>query len=561
MQRTFLILILIIIPMIPSQADDATSDFDLLSVENADSIIEVDRFGDGDFTSQGSWSPDGTLFAIPGSLGIWLFNKDNVESPDLLAQDTGVNDITWSPNGTRLAGASESSTQIWDVDTRTIVELYDGATQIMYSPNGDYLVLTKAVNYGNTGLDSSPLFEVINLASGEVVGRIVGDGYSYGYANFSLDGSYLLTQSLCYLPQYCEYVSTFQIWRMDSPLPMDGVGDAFLSPHDELSIIGRSPIMLEGERVAYIGYGDGTQWITIRDLATHEERTIDIDASSYPRLVPYSSDELIEVEVSYAGQHELRFINTESGVVTRTHDAGTFFYFHVSPDNQFLIAHDGKQVNLFALTDESLSEIATFHFQHPVLSDIPATVTPVESQGISCIQLENAVPSTSCGAFNSDNSQFVGRSELVDIYLWDTETRQGEFLREVEPNDMADDFVFSQEDTFLVFQISDCLINSRCLYSVIYGYSLSDNPSLEYEITSPVVVQMLFGENDASNLLAVLTIDGMNLINSDDGTTLTSLPTVSSPVLQVAFSSDGYFLVTRHSDDTIRVWGVPSEES
>lgn len=559
MRKILLVLIFCSVFIIKAD-DEPASGYDLISVHNANQIVEINRFGEGSFTSGGSWSPDGELFALPASLGIWLFDIKNFQNPELLVQSIAVRNVAWSSDGMMFAWATDDSTTIWDVDSHSQLNVYDSAIKVVFSPDGEYLVLTKAVNFGNTGLDTSPIFEVINIASGEIVGRIAGTGYSSGRAFFSSDGNYLLTQSLCYLPQYCEYDSLFQIWDINEPFPMAPSDNEFEPTNDANTVFGRSPVELTNNRIAYIGYDEDTQWMAILDLETHEERRVSTAGSPYSQLIPHPS-ELIESLNNDAGHKEFHFIDPVSGEITRSLDVGTFLFYDFSPDSQFLIGSATNQVSLYTLTDANLSEISTYNLQFPNVSEIPETLTSVDDLGFIRIQLEETEPPSRCGAFNSDNSQFVGRSDFGDVYLWDAETRHGELLSEVEPNDNAGDFVFNSDSTMLAFEISDCLMNGRCTSSIIYGYSLVEDQTLAFAIPSEVVSQMVFGQNEASNLLVVVTDNAVSLINADNGTTVSTLPQSSSPVSRIAFSADGRYLISRHIDNTIRVWGVPSENS
>lgn len=86
---------------------------------------EIQRLGDRGVAHSVEWSPDGTVVAISGSDGVWLY-QDNFET-EMQLQQAEIGEVTWyvkwSPDGRFLAtyhwavNRSDSVLRVWEVET------------------------------------------------------------------------------------------------------------------------------------------------------------------------------------------------------------------------------------------------------------------------------------------------------------------------------------------------------------------------------------------------------------------------------------------------------------
>lgn len=105
-------------------------------------FIELRRYGNGGISSL-KLSPNGNVVALAGGVGIWLYDRKNMDLLSHLDGQAGwVHDIDWSPDGRYLAAANENGTvQIWDEETGEIIQVFDKHQEpvltVAWSPNGD----------------------------------------------------------------------------------------------------------------------------------------------------------------------------------------------------------------------------------------------------------------------------------------------------------------------------------------------------------------------------------------------------------------------------------------
>ena len=79
------------------------------------------------------YTPDGTGLAVASGIGVWLYDTATHKEADLLAGNTDVDSIAFSPDGSTIAGASwDDDIRLWDAATGKHLQTLNGHTREVY---------------------------------------------------------------------------------------------------------------------------------------------------------------------------------------------------------------------------------------------------------------------------------------------------------------------------------------------------------------------------------------------------------------------------------------------
>jgi WD40 repeat protein len=73
------------------------------------------------------WHPDGELFTVGGSFGVQLYNTEL----DLIQEQTYPSEVlalSWKPDGSWLAIATDKQIYIWDENSETLIQIFEDST-------------------------------------------------------------------------------------------------------------------------------------------------------------------------------------------------------------------------------------------------------------------------------------------------------------------------------------------------------------------------------------------------------------------------------------------------
>lgn len=128
---------------------DTPIDPKIISIDNADQLVEQARFGSGWITDT-DWSPDGQTFVVASSLGLRLYDAakldDKTTPSELLTTNIQINDVEFNPDGRLLAAVGEDGfLYVWNIQSRQLaysLDLGSGSSAISFSPDGNWLAVS-----------------------------------------------------------------------------------------------------------------------------------------------------------------------------------------------------------------------------------------------------------------------------------------------------------------------------------------------------------------------------------------------------------------------------------
>src|SRR5579859_96439 len=113
-----------------------------ITVANIAQLRQTMRFGNGT-VAYVTWSPDGTILAVAGALGIWLYQANALNSPPRLLPGPfgAINDMAFSPDGALIvAGTKGGYVKVWNVASGQVAAIMAGHTDVVtgvaFSPDG-----------------------------------------------------------------------------------------------------------------------------------------------------------------------------------------------------------------------------------------------------------------------------------------------------------------------------------------------------------------------------------------------------------------------------------------
>ena len=162
------------------------------------------RLGKGSI-NEIAYSPDSTRLAVASSIGIWMYDSKTGEALDLLAPNTGVESMSFSPDGQILAtGNWDGNVRLWHATTGEFLQTIPGhpslrnfysapRNNVVFSPNGNTLAV---------GSRDNTVF-LWNVNTGKQLHTFIGhttlNTEAASSISFSLDGKILASSSSDYV--------------------------------------------------------------------------------------------------------------------------------------------------------------------------------------------------------------------------------------------------------------------------------------------------------------------------------------------------------------------------
>lgn len=219
MNRLLIFLIAIIAASVIVFGSAAQPEIPPEPINDAIGLTPVMRIGIGR-PNDIAWSPDGRTLAVATSIGVWLYDAEDLSADPVMLNDTvfSVADVAYSADGSTIA-AGGSEVHVWRAASREKVLSIDAdnAVSVALSPDGRQLV----VGYGFGTYD----LYVWDVASGQQT-AVLDEGV-YDNLTFNADGTLLAGIRLadCCFSMY--------LWDFDHGQRLFG-GD--VTPRDEETV-------------------------------------------------------------------------------------------------------------------------------------------------------------------------------------------------------------------------------------------------------------------------------------------------------------------------------------
>jgi WD40 repeat protein len=582
----------------------------VITPNNATQLTKLARLGDGSVNDV-AWSPDGKVLALPGSVGVWLYNADDLSQPiDMIPNESGsMQTVQFLPDSQHLLIRDFYSVRLWDMGTRTLTTVpfsMDNYAGFDISPGGR---LVAAGDYqGN--------LRIYDLQTGEVKTQwtlnyvytpMTEVTFSPDSTRLAFTGSQMPVLMLqdptgqwdhfegepsVFKPATQFEAGTWSVhFNRDGSLLTARVGaDIYLwdtATAEVVKVLNTAPPVEDQPTPVPLPPGsnpygavsgggggggskggngdltfspDGKRLVTtdvavqMWDIATGERRTIlAAQPNSYISAIAFNADWTQLAQVDPANS-VVRILDVETGAeITRLDQ--------YSIRNIVDVDFNADASRLAAYTDDSLIHVWD-------ISDLSAIKAP--------LRLTNAVPETVYGfqrlAFNPQDKQVLAALTGGGVLPWNVETGQPDSLW-ANPTGNGQGISYMG---VLAYSPDGKLVasSSRDGAEIFIWDAASGQTTLQIQ-GNQVVRDAVFSPN--STRLAVATDANPNIIPPADGSqsntysvdiwdvseqeVIATLGQQSAPVLRLAYSPDGKLLATAGGDSMVQLWDAETGQS
>jgi WD40 repeat protein len=476
-----------------------------ITPDAAAQVVELARFGRG-IVQGATWSPDGSLLLVYGSIGVWLY-----ESDDLAAQPTWLTDYgreaqsaVFNHEGTHIVAAGDEGTaQVWDLVAGQATLSLNIAGRLRtaraaISPDGSRIVMSS--HYDLQLYDAATGEQLVELTNAHR-NTIVGLGYSP-------DGSRIVS---------CSSDNTARLWDANNLTEV-----AVIEGHtNNVNAVAFSP---DGSRIVTVG-NDRTA--RLWDSTTGAEVTILENDRSNILAVDYSSDgRLVAIGNLHGGIH---LLDAESLTVREVWEDA-----HESAINSVVFSPDGTQLASTG-TDQAIRlwDVASGE----MLAAAPGHMHPVGSLGLS-----------------PDETMVIVGTYDGTLRVWDL---TGD---DAHPHFMERHRISPYVDSLNIAGFSpDGAYFAAIQSGIVRVWDASSSQLLHEMEDNQFGTFRSMSFNPEGSLIAVTTRHGtVQLWDVRAGELLHTLDRHAYGATSVIFTRDGSLMISGGADGTVRVWGLPA---
>jgi WD40 repeat protein len=457
-----------------------------------------------------------------------------------------VRSVTFSPDGSRIAGVSDNSVIVWDSSSgKEILDVgEDDVNSAAFSPDGKRIV---------AALDDKSAV-ILDAVEGKVIAVLRGHEDHVLSAAFSPDGSRIVTAS---------DDKTARIWDAATSQEI-----AVLSGHE--SGVVSAAYSPDGTRIVTVSGKFSGQDNTARiwDAATGKEIVILRGHEGPVRSAAFSPDGSRIVTASL--DHTVRIWETATGkqiAVFRGHENDVESAVF-SPDGaRILTASDDKTARIWDAVNGKEIAVLLGHETYltsAVFSPDGSRIITASGDGTARIWdasnrkaievLRGHEGPVRSAAFSPDGKQIVTASEDATARVWDSATGQDIAVFHGHEG-IVNSAVFSPDGTRIVTASGSALTGR---------YANDDDTARIWEAATGKEIVSLRG-HEGPVRSAAFSPDGSRIVTASDDNTariweaatgkeLAILRGHEGGVYSAAFSPDGSRIVTASSDNTARIW-------
>ncbi|MCU0486042.1 MAG: protein kinase [Anaerolineales bacterium] len=506
-----------------------------ITIEKAPSLEQLTRWGRGTIEDI-AWSPDGTLLAVGGSLGIHIYDPQTLELLQYLETETGAYTLAFSPDGTMLTVGLADTTNTWLVGDWEIISTLptEAALCLDFSPRESMLAM--GFESGIVGL---------GLATNLSYYSLIHHMAAVSSLDFSPNGSILASGSwdntiqlwhISYARDPLTYHIDTQMGHMEHILSIKYSPDGTLlaSSSEDMTVrlwrVSDQTFLraLRGHTGAVTEVDFAPDGVIIASASTDgtvrlwqaSDGTLlyTLDQTSSLTSVAYSPDGAVLAAGSKDGT--LRLYRAADGTVLRGLDGAADAIHSVifSSNGHFLISgHGDGNIFLWRLPGGNVFRVLRGH------TGIVASL-----------------------AISPDGSILASGSYDTTIRLWNASN--GAVLQTLEGH--------SDGVTSVAFTPDGTILASGSLDGVIYLWNTADGTQINSLSAGNQEIQTLAFSPDGMILYSGMADGSIRLWNVADWTLLNRMTGHSEDVTSLSFSPAGDLLASGSMDGTIRLWNT-----